>query len=208
MASSAKVIYQNIDKRRMFRAMRNEYIKEYILDAYKFYRSYNISEDIIYKAVNLLSRYLYVIHPEWPKNKYGFYSAALYIVLHSPTYEGLTNYQARNEFIKKLENVKLHTLNWYINKIQNALDIYRIHDNKLRPFWLDEYALETSIINGVIREKVKNIKNLEYYPYIMIVEEILKVIIEKLELIPRQFRKDFWRYISRKLENIVEHIDT
>lgn len=197
-----------IERRNIFRNMKTEYIKNYIRDAHLYYQNYGIPEEYIYKALNLLSRFLYAIHPEWPKEKYGFFSAALYIVLHSPTYDGLHRYETKQDFAQRFNNLKLTSLEWYINKIENSLDLYKIHDDKSRSFWLDDQAKESYIINGIIKEKLNNLTKLKEYPYYMLVEEVLELIMKKLELIPRQFRREFWQYISEKLEMSSNFLDS
>ncbi|MBD3228903.1 MAG: hypothetical protein GF329_12010 [Candidatus Lokiarchaeota archaeon] len=190
-----------VQKRKMFRVMRSEYIKKYIRDAHIYYDNYNIPDKIVYKAINLLSRFLYAIHPQWPQEKYGFYAAALYMVLHEPTEVGLKRYISKQEFTKRLDYIRLSNLEWSVNKIEEALEVYRLHDNHLRSFWLDEHALESNIITAVIKRKL-NSKNEQYEQteYSMLVEEVLDIIMQKLKLIPSQFRREFWNYLSRKVE--------
>ncbi|MHA1268297.1 MAG: hypothetical protein ACTSPY_00800 [Candidatus Helarchaeota archaeon] len=197
-----------IEKRNMFKAMRTEYIKGYIREAFNFYNNYYIKEEIIYKAINILSRYLYIIHPEWPREKYGFFAAALYIAIHSPIKNNLGQYQTKKEFIKKLRNISLSSLDWYINRIQDALGMYRIHDNRLRSFWIDEDAFEMDIINGIIKGYMKNLRDANNYPYEMIVEEVVQIIIKKMGLIPKQFRREFCKYIFKKLEVSCDYIES
>jgi hypothetical protein len=197
-----------IERINLFRTMKTDYFKDYIRDAHFYYQNYGIPEEYIYKALNLLSRFLYAIHPEWPKEKFGFFSAALYIVVHSPTYEGLEKYEKKSDFINRFNNVKLTSLEWYINKIEKSLDLYRIHDDKSRSFWLDDQTKESYIINGIIQEKLNNSNKLRQYPYYFLVEEVLELIMKKLELIPRQFRREFWQYISEKLEMNANFLDS
>ena len=197
-----------IERRNMFKAMRTEYIKEYIQEAHAYYKNYNINDEFIYKAINILSRFLYSIHPEWPREKYGFYSAALYIVLHTPTNKGLNRYQSKKDFIECFNKISLNSLDWYINRIQDALEMYRIHDNRLRSFWLDEQALESQVINRIIKEKFKRFKQMDHYSFSMMIEDVLQIIIEKIGLIPKQFRRDFWQYISKKIEGNSKFLDS
>ncbi|MHA1310384.1 MAG: hypothetical protein ACTSWR_07655 [Candidatus Helarchaeota archaeon] len=200
MNRNFKSLENSIEKQKLFKLMRTEYIKQYIKEANFFYRSCNFDEETIYKALNLLSRFLYTIHPEWPQEKTGFFAAAVYIVSHTPTKDCLYRYESKKDFIKRFKGVSLNSLNWYINRIQNALMIYRIHDKNSRPFWLDTESLEGAIINRIIKRELTKLKSINYYPYKPLIEELVQIIMEKLELIPKQFRKDLFKYIFKKIE--------
>ena len=78
--------------------------------------------------------------------------------------------------------------------------IYRIHDKNSRPFWLDTESLEGAIINRIIKRELTKLKSINYYPYKPLIEELVQIIMEKLELIPKQFRKDLFKYIFKKIE--------
>ncbi|MHA1263794.1 MAG: hypothetical protein ACTSRS_01020 [Candidatus Helarchaeota archaeon] len=183
-------------------ALKNDYIQSYVKEAYEFYAQSGVKKAYAFYAIDILIRYLIKLGSSWPREPNVLYIAALYIASRHPFSH--PNPTSRLEFAKRFQ-IRTSSINWYVNRITDELNFFKVYDSHSRPYFIDSSGIIHAITAAIARSRVNEyfIKQVvldEPLNYDLMVDDIAAQLIDKLRLIPPIFRRELRKLIQRLIE--------
>ncbi|NVM52786.1 MAG: hypothetical protein HWN66_03715 [Candidatus Helarchaeota archaeon] len=183
-------------------ALKNDYIQSYVREAYKFYKDHGVKKTYAFYAIDLIIRYLIKLGSSWPRERNVLYIAALYIASRHPFSH--PNPTSRLEFAKRFQ-IKTSSINWYVTRITNELEFFKVYDSHSRPYFIDSsgiiHVLTASISRTRVNEHfIRQVALDEPIEINIIADEIVAQLVDKLRLIPSIFKRELRRLILSFIE--------
>ncbi|MFX1296336.1 MAG: hypothetical protein ACFFD2_15975 [Promethearchaeota archaeon] len=190
-------------------ALKNEYIQSYVKEAYKFYKNNKVKQTYTFYAIDIIIRYLIKLGSSWPRERNVLYIAALYIANRHPFSH--PNHTSRYEFAKRF-HIKTSSINWYVTRITQELNFFKLYDSHSRPYFIDSYGiihvLSASISKSKVNEYfISHVALNEPIEKNIIVDDITAQLVDKLHLIPPIFRRELRRLIFSFIEEVLQDYD-
>ena len=187
-------------------ALKNEYIQSYVKESDKFYKANDVKQAYASYAQDIIIRYLIKLGSSWPRERNVLYIAALYIANRHPFSH--PNPTSRYEFAKRF-HVKTSSINWYVTRIIQELNFFRVYDSKSRPYFLDSSGVIYTLTHSITRTRVNKHFILQVAEDIpietnIIADEIVAQIVDRLELIRPIFRRELRRLVMTFIDEILE----
>ena len=171
--------------------LNDKYIRNIIDEANELLSKFNLKKDIIPVALDIIIRYIKNAVPSEPREKEVLYLAAYFISIRHPfsypsniTREGFS-YQS---------NIKITSLDWYVNRILSDLNFIRMHGPEGKPYFLDRTSLIFTVTRSITRSQLSEflinaIINKKMPEVNTIVDQILTILIIRLRILPEIFRR-------------------
>jgi len=187
-------------------ALKNEYIQSYVREAYKFYKDNDVKEAYNFYAIDIIIRYLIKLGSSWPRERNVLYIAALYIADRHPF--SYPNPTSRYEFAKRFQ-IKSSSINWYVNRITEELNFFKLFDSHSRPYFIDSSGLIHVITISISQTRVneyfiRQIALNEPIEENIIADDIIAQLVDKLRLIPPIFRRELHRLVLSLIYEILQ----
>ena len=187
-------------------ALKNDYMKSYVKEAYKFYKENKVKQTYTFYAIDIIIRYLIKLGSSWPRERNVLYIAALYIADRHPFSH--PNPTSRYEFAKRF-HIKTSSINWYVTRITQELNFFKLFDSHSRPYFIDSsgiiHVLSASISRSQVNKYfIRHVALEEPIEKNIIVDDIVSQIIDKLKLVPLIFRRELRRLIFSFIEEVLQ----
>ena len=182
----------------------NAALSKVIKDAYHYYVTMDVSDNMSFYALDIISRYL--SHHEMVKDNRSFYAAALYIAQRHPyTYP---NHETKSDFAKN-SKIKSSSLEWYVDTIASSLYFIKIHDARHFPYYLDPHGIITSVIAGIISDqlnegKIKHVLGIGAIDQSQITQDISARVVDRLKLVPPVFKPQIESVIATLIQQFLK----
>ena len=190
-------------------ALRNEYMQTYVKEAHAFYTKNKVKTTYALYAIDIIIRYLIKIGSSWPREKNVLYIAALYVADRHPFSH--PNPTSRYDYAKKF-HVKTSSINWYVTRITQELQFFKLFDTHSRPYFIDSSGIIHVLSESISRTQVnkyfiRNVALNESIEKNIIVDDIVSQLVDKLRLIPSIFRRELRRLIFSFIEDFLQDLN-
>lgn len=172
--------------------LNEKFVRDNTRAANEYYEKIELDPDFIVIAIDFIIRYLNKILPAIPRDHEVLYAAAYYVALKHPFSH--PNYHTKEAIAQKFD-IKLSSLNWYVQRLLEDLDFLILHDDQARPYYIDCTRLISSVVHSItdstLHEHLIKAVIRESYPDIFTVQEkIVNILIENLRILPAVFRRE------------------